>query len=229
MARRIIFCLSVFIVCANLHAFQIEPVVATINSTPIHSGEFLYAFNKNRTPDQPIHADSLLTYLNQYINFRLKVLAAQQAGIDTTATFIKEFEGYTAEIKKPYLQGANLVDDLIEEGYQRLQEEVRASHIPIRIPQNASPKDTLSAYQTIAQLKERADSGEDFAELAKKNSHDGSSQAGGDLGYFTGFTMVYPFESASYNTPTGSISGIIRSQFGYHLVKVTDPAMGYHP
>ncbi len=206
----------------TLHGFQENQVVATIDGNPLYSGEFLYAYNKNRDLSQPIRSDSLFSYLDQYLTFKLKVLAAKQAGIDTTAKFQQEYLAYTRGIRKPYIQSENLIKDLSIEAYDRLQYEVRASHILVRIPDNASPRDTLIAYEKISFLKEQAEAGVDFAELARKNSEDGSARNGGDLGFFTGFSMVYPFESAAYETAIGKISGITRTQFGYHLLKVTD-------
>ncbi len=212
----------------SLNAYQNETVVAWINDEPVYSGEFLYAFNKNRNQDSPISPDSLSNYLDQFLNFRLKVLAGKNTGMDTTQKFLQEFDSYTSEIRKPYLQNPNAEEDLIQEAYSRLQLEVRAAHILVRIPKNATPKDTLSAYNKIQAIRQRALNGEDFGELAKKNSEDGSAQLGGDLGYFTGFSMVYPFETAAFRTETGQVSEIARTQFGYHILKVLDkrPARG---
>jgi peptidyl-prolyl cis-trans isomerase SurA len=220
MLRILLF--IIFITPNILSAYQSQIEVARINDEPILSGEFLYAFNKNRNKENPVTQDSLLQYLDQFINFKLKVKAAQSLGIDTSATFLNEFNAYTEQIKKPYLQNSNLDAALIEEAYDRLQFELNVSHILVRIQKSASPSDTLRTFNKISALRNRAINGEDFAELARKNSEDGSASAGGELGYFTTFGMVYPFESAAYETPKGDISEIIRSQFGYHIVKVLD-------
>jgi len=205
-----------------LQAFQEQIEVVKINNEPIYSKEFLYAFNKNRNLDEPVNQDSLFKYLDQYINFKLKVNEAKTEGIDTTSYFLNEFNTYANEIKKPYLQNPNLEDDLINEAYQRLQFEINAAHILVRIPRSATPADTLRTYNKIAALRKRAVDGEDFAELARKNSEDGSASAGGELGYFTALSMVYPFETASYETEVGAISKVVKSQFGYHIIKVLE-------
>ncbi|MCE2682894.1 MAG: peptidylprolyl isomerase [Cryomorphaceae bacterium] len=94
-----------------------------------------------------------------------------------------------------------------------------------------SPADTLAAYNRIIGLKKRIEKGENFASVArgKNGSEDPSAvNNGGDLGYFTAFQMVYPFEDMAYNTPVGSISEPFRTRYGYHIVNVTDkrPARG---
>ncbi len=203
-------------------AFQKSEAVATINDRPVSKGELLYAYKKNRPKNEKIQVDSLEKYLEQYINFKLKVLEAQKLGIDTTKAFKEEFEGYIAQVQKPYLQNPISELDLVQEAYDRMKYEINASHILIRINNANSPADTLRAYQKIDSVRKLALNGEAFEELAKKYSSDGSSRNGGNLGWFSSMAMVYPFESGAYNTPKGGISNIVRSQFGYHIIKVND-------
>jgi peptidyl-prolyl cis-trans isomerase SurA len=112
-----------------------------------------------------------------------------------------------------------------------MKNEIHAAHILVKVAENASPEDTLAAYNRIMAIKKRIENGEDFATAAKgKNGSDDPSATrnGGDLGYFTAFQMVYQFEEAAYNTPVGKISNPVRTKFGYHLIKVIDlrPARG---
>lgn len=213
---------------ASLSAFQKSTEVAKIDDTPILADELLYAFKKNRDPELSVTKDSLLSYLDRFINFKLKVLAARKRGTDTLTSFRQEYESYASQVSKPYLDNPNKEETLIKEAYERSKKEVRASHILIRKPKSASPRDTLAAYKKIDSLRKLAEDGVDFAMLANKNSHDGSSQKGGDLGWFTAFSMIYPFETAAYTNQVGTISPIIKTQFGYHIVKVTGqrPARG---
>ncbi|MCS6807870.1 MAG: peptidylprolyl isomerase [Bacteroidota bacterium] len=98
----------------------------------------------------------------------------------------------------------------------------KASHILIRFVQNnQASKDSAKAI--AEQLFREASSGADFAELARKNSQDpGSAQNGGDLGFFGKGMMVKPFEDAAMNAAVGSIVGPVETQFGWHIIKVTD-------
>lgn len=217
-----ILLLILFIAPNLIQAFQGDIEVASINDEPIYSAEFLYAFNKNRNREIPITEDTLNHYLQQFINFKLKVKEAHSLGMDTSANFISEYNSYINQIKKPYLQNSDLDEELIKEAYNRLQYELNVAHILVRIPKSASPSDTLSAFNKITVLRNSAINDGDFAELARKNSEDGSASSGGVLGYFTAFAMVYPFESAAYQTPKGTVSEIVRTQFGYHIIKVLD-------
>lgn len=202
-------------------AFQkADNIVASINKEPILADEFMYAFNKNRKSEGVIHYDSLEKYLNQYIDFKLKVLLAKKRGIDTTQAFVQEYKGYISQVQKPYLQNSTTEESLIKEAYERLKEEIHAAHILIKINNDANPEDTLKAYQKIDSLRQLAISGSPFDQLAKENSSDGSARNGGDLGWFTSMAMVYPFENGAYKTEVGGISEIVRSQFGYHIIKV---------
>src|SRR6267142_3875119 len=102
-------------------------------------------------------------------------------------------------------------------------------HLLIVVKPDAAPSDTLAAYHKISDLRQRALTGQPFESLAKENSEDPSAKLNnGNLGYFTALQMVYPFEDASYKTKVGEISPIVRTRFGYHIVKVLDrrPAHG---
>ena len=126
------------------------------------------------------------------------------------------------------MDNPNKIEDLVAEAYDRSNFEVRASHILFRLNANASPADTLAAYQKADSIRKLAENGIDFGLLAKQNTADSNGDRGGDLGWFTVFGMVYPFETGVYNTPVGTVSAPVKTQFGYHLIKVTDrrPARG---
>ena len=101
-------------------------------------------------------------------------------------------------------------------------DQVKASHILILARQDASDEDKNAAREKIEDLRRKALSGEDFAELAKANSQDGSAPNGGDLGYFGRGAMVKPFEDAAFSLEAGQISQVVETQFGYHIIKVAD-------
>jgi peptidyl-prolyl cis-trans isomerase SurA len=91
------------------------------------------------------------------------------------------------------------------------------------LPKDPSPSDTLKIFNKITDLKNRIIKGENFEELARSISSDTySARNGGDLGYFTAFNMVYPFENAAYNAQLGELVGPVRTNYGYHILKVTD-------
>ena len=101
-------------------------------------------------------------------------------------------------------------------------EAVRASHILFRVEETADAATKKKAMDDAQGVLKQARSGADFAELAKKHSADGSAQQGGDLNFFTRGQMVPPFDQAAFAMKPGEISDIVTTQFGYHIIKVTE-------
>jgi peptidyl-prolyl cis-trans isomerase SurA len=209
------------VVSILLHA-QDQDYVIEINNKKISKNEFLQIYLKNN--QQPkFDKKSIDEYLELYKKFKMKVLEAESQGYDTLPKLKKELLGYRKSLSTPYLIDKQENIKVVEEAYNRLQKEVKASHILIRLDQNASPEDTMKAFERIEAIKKRIENGEDFAKIAKEVSEDPSAVTnGGDLGYFTAFQMVFPFEEAAYNTPINQLSSIVRTRFGYHLLKVVD-------
>jgi peptidyl-prolyl cis-trans isomerase SurA len=202
----------------------------TIKRGPrVTADEFIYIYKKNHQAKEDYTEQKINEYLNLFINFKLKVTEARQRGNDTTAAFLKEYNSYRDELRKPYLPESKIVDSLVQVTYSRLQEEVRASHILINIKHDATPADTAEAYTKALEIKHRAAGGEDFASLASLYSEDPSARLNkGDLGYFTALQMVFPFENAVYSGAKGEVVGPVRTRFGYHIIKIEDrkPARG---
>jgi len=118
-----------------------------------------------------------------------------------------------AEKKEEYEKNKDKLD---------IPEHVRASHILIRTEPGTSEDDKNAAKEKIDELRKKALAGEDFAELAKANSNDGSASNGGDLGYFRRGDMVKPFEDAAFALQNGETSEVIETQFGCHIIRLTD-------
>lgn len=213
--------------------------LAEIGKEKLTVEEFLQIYRKNNTQAAELDPKSLEEYLELYINFRLKVLEAEEYGLHNEQSFKDELKGYRAQLAKPYLVDEEATERLVKEAWERMQEDIRASHLLIRVDKQALPKDTLEAYNRIMGIRNRIVKGETFASLAHDFSEDQSARdrdAGGrivrgnkgDLGYFTAFDMVYPFENAVYSLKKGELSMPVRTDFGYHLISITDrkPAMG---
>ena len=101
---------------------------------------------------------------------------------------------------------------------------VRAQHILLRMGDAASDETVAQIRQRIEAIKDSLDSGANFDELARRNSDDGSASQGGDLGWFTRGRMVPAFEQAAFNASPGEVIGPIRTDFGFHLIKVNQKA-----
>jgi peptidyl-prolyl cis-trans isomerase SurA len=227
--QKTIFFLFSFILSTALKA-QNEVIVMDVAGEPVTKNEFLQIYLKNNN-DPKFDKTSLDEYMELFTKFKLKVAEAEAQGYDTVPKLKRELEGYRKQLALPYLIDSVANKAMVKEAYDRLKIEIRASHILIRLGPNASPKDTLTAYNRLLELKERIEKGEDFGRVARsKNSSQDPSvkDNGGDLGYFTAFQMVFPFEEMAYNTDKGQVSVPFRTKFGYHILQVVDtrPARG---
>ena len=217
-----------FIVCTlitiTLSAQKKDQTIMTIGDHVVTKNEFTANYQKNNTnvldekdKKKPVE------YLELYINFKLKVLEAQNLGYDTVKSFIEELKGYRKELANPYLTDVSFNEEMVQTAYHRTKNERKASHLLILVTPEALPADTLVAWNKINELRKQIIAGADFNEIATKYSEDPSAkQNGGLLGYFSAFQMVFPFEDTAYRTPVGQVSEIIRTRFGYHLIKVID-------
>ena len=210
-------------------AFTAAPVhaqdeaVLTVGEESVSLADFEHIFLKNNR-DSVITEAALDEYMELFINFKLKVQAAEALGMDTVETFQKELAGYRTQLARPYLTNNELLDELVRQAWERKQEEVRARHILVSCSAQANPADTLKAWKRANAMRTRILNGEDFeaVALSKAGSDDPSVRDnGGDLGWFSAFQMVYPFEEAAYTTAVGELSPIVRTRYGYHFLEVT--------
>jgi peptidyl-prolyl cis-trans isomerase SurA len=224
----------------SLFSQSSDPVLLQVANEKITKNEFIKVYEKNNTKSEKPDQKALEEYLDLFINFRLKVTEAEALGMDTVKSFRDELAGYRKQLAQPYLADNQAYDKMVKEAYDRKQYDIRASHILIRVDRLASAADTLAAWNKIMQLRKRiVQKGEDFGKVAAEGSDDPSAKDReadgkkikgnhGDLGFFTAFDMVYPFESAAYNAKLNEVTMPVRTDFGYHLIKVTNrtPALG---
>ena len=227
--KKTIFLLLCLLIFNNLNA-QSDPSVMEVNGQKVSKSEFLQIYLKNNN-DPKFDKASIDEYMELFTKFKLKVAEAERLGYDTIPRLKKELEGYRKQLALPYLIDSVENKAMVRESYDRLKKEIRASHILIKVNQNASPRDTLKAYNRLLELKKRIEDGEAFDVVARsKNSSQDPSvmKNGGDLGFFTAFQMLYSFEEVAYNTPIGEVSDPFRTKYGYHILQVTDsrPARG---
>ncbi|MEO6348964.1 MAG: peptidylprolyl isomerase [Aquaticitalea sp.] len=197
---------------------QTDDILFTVDGDPIYSTEILRVYNKNLDLVKDESQKDVDAYLKLFINYQLKVKEAKRLGLDTIPTYKREFENYKKQLSKNYLSDSNVTEALIKEAYDRSRQEVKASHILIRMDENE--KDTLKVYNQLLDLRQRVLK-EGFDKV-KSEVHNGTTIFAEDLGYFSAFKMVYEFENAAYNTKIGEVSMPFRTSFGYHIVKVDD-------
>lgn len=213
-----------------------DKVLMTVNGKPVMASEFMYIYEKNN-PESTIDPKTIDEYLDLFVNFKLKVAAAEAQGIDTTVAFKQELAGYRAQATPKYMQDNEAIDSLVRLSYERIARDRRAAHIAIQCPTNASDSVVADALAKINDARIRVTTGkvikkgrkmvqqkpEDFQAVAREVSTDPSVQeTGGELGWITPFRYVYPFENAVYTTPVGEVSPVFRSAYGFHIALVEE-------
>ena len=220
ISRLLIF---VFLIAPIFLVAQSKEVLFTIDNHPYYTDEFVRVYNKNLDLVKDDSQKDLDKYLELFLGYKLKVEKANKVGLQNGTAYQNELKSYRNQLSKNYLNDSKVTNELVHEAYDRLQQEVRASHILVLVEEGASPQDTLKAYNKMMDIRKRLDAGEDFIKVAQQFSEDPSvKENNGDLGYFSAFRMVYPFENAAFNTKVGQVSKPFRTRFGYHIVKVVD-------
>jgi peptidyl-prolyl cis-trans isomerase C len=199
-----------------------DPVIATINGKEIKRSDALTLINQSSPQIRQLPVENLfLLAQEQLINDYLLAEKAKSANLDNDPK-VKE---YLEEAKKQYIRNlylereidSRINDDRLQKSFQDLVakhtdvEEVKASHILVE--NEATAKEVLT----------KLEAGEDFAKLAKEYSKDANGKEGGDLGYFTADKMVAEFSKAAFALNKGEYTKApVKTQFGYHLIKVED-------
>lgn len=215
--------LLLFVCFTTFSQIKDKNVLLTVDGTPTTIEEFNRVYSKNLNLVKEENQKDKTSYLDLFINYKLKVKEAIAQQLDQDPAFVKEYAKYRDQLSQNYLYEQKITDDITKEAYDRMQEQIKASHILILVSEDAMPADTLKAYNKINDIRQKAINKEDFETLAKTYSEDPSvKENGGNLGYFSAFGMVYPFETAAYNTQVGEVSNIVRTRYGYHILKVFD-------
>ena len=135
---------------------------------------------------------------------------------------------YSFITPQDFFDDIKISDEDVEETYRDSQslyvqpEQIKARHILIRLAEDADEETANAAREKTEKILEQAKQGEDFADLATRNSDDSTASKGGDLGFFKQGQMVAPFEEAAFALNPGEISPVVRTQFGYHIIKVEE-------
>jgi len=171
-----IIILAVFTTLSSLAQKEDKRTLISIDDDAVSVFEFLSIYQKNNVDTDLADKKSMKEYLNLYINFRLKVKEAHDMGMDTVKAFVDELAGYRAQLAEPYFNDQEVTDELLHEAYDRLMFDIRASHILIKVEENALPADTLIAYNKVIEVRERILAGENFGSLASEVSDDPSAR-----------------------------------------------------
>ena len=211
-----------FLLCSHAINAQTETYAIKIGNRVITPTELSQTYRRLLQSDS-VKKDKSKEFLDNYVNYQLVVCAAQAMGNDTAKAFREEINSYRKELAAPYLLDKIILDKLIQEAYERMREEVRVAQIFIPVSKNASPADTIVAFDEIRTLRLRILKGESFEQIAKNYSQDmKTAEKGGDMGFIAVLDNNYAFESVAYNNSKGDVPFPIRTDKGYHLIKVLE-------
>tara|TARA_R110001583_G_scaffold17310_14_gene70213 strand:- start:4645 stop:6249 length:1605 start_codon:yes stop_codon:yes gene_type:complete len=212
--------LVLLLISEQIYSQENEEVLFTINNEVIYTKEFLKAYDKNA--ELIIDSKNKISdYLQLFVNYKLKIKEAKDLRLDTFPSYISELNDYKNRLILPYLKDTTVTNNLVKEAYERLQKEVNVSHILVSIKPNATPKDTLNAYNKLVEARNLILNGANFGAIANEYSDDPSVvKNGGNLGFFTVLQMVYPFENEAFTTNLNDVSMPFRTQFGFHILQV---------
>lgn len=209
---------------ATLQAQQTTgPVLFTVKNTPVYLSEFRQIYAKTNQQKADFSEASLREYLDLYVKFKLKVQKAREMRLDTVPAFKTELEGYRRQLAASYLVDKEVTDKLIHEAYEHMKQDVDISHIFVACDRNAKAADTLRAYNRAMRLYKMIQNGTAFEQVARDSSDDKSAKENsGNLGYVTAMLPdgYYNLEQAAYKGKPGEIIPPVRSNSGYHILRV---------
>ncbi len=190
----------------------------------VSAAEFLTAFNKN--PDTTGNrADKIKDYLTLYTNFKLKLQAALDAGLNKDENLQMESDNFKAQLAENFINQQADQNQLIQEAFTNSQKDILVQQVMVRI---TSPQDTFAAREIITKAYDELKSGKAFNDVTVKYSSDPATKAAqGSLGYITVFTLPYEIEKVIYALPKGGYSAIYRSSIGYHIFKYAGDRPAY--
>lgn len=200
----------------NAQNIKKEDVLFSVEGEPVYAKEFLRVYNKNLDLVQDESQKDIDAYLELFVDYKLKLQEAKALGYDKKPQYLREFNSYKKQLAKNYLTDHEVTEALVTEAYERVSNDVEVSHMLIKL--DPSVTDTASVYKQMLKFKERLEN-ESFEKL-QKELHNGKSTFVEDLGWFSGFKMIYDFENVAYSTKVGEVSMPFRTQFGYHVLKV---------
>ncbi len=221
--KLIVLLLSLSLFFPLLGQLDNDEILLTIDRKNISKDEFIHIYNKNNAKPLQTNKNSLKTQIDKFIIFKLKVIEAENRGLDRKKQFIREFSKYKNQLAKPFLVDSETFEKLSLEAYQRVKYEVKVSHILVKVSEFALPEDTLIAHQKAMNIRLRLLEKESFENVAKETSDDPTAvRNGGDLWYVQAFQTPYKFENYLYRGTINRISTPLRTKFGYHIIKIVD-------
>ena len=198
-------------------ATSFSQTLFTYGKYAVGKDEFLRAYNKNNVPVAN-KEKSLRDYLDLYVNFKLKVQAAEDMKLDTLTQLKADLQNFRTQVQDNYLNDEKGLAMLMNEAFNRSRLDMHVLHFSVSVPAGSNPADTLRAFRAINAL----------AASLSKGGTDYEKQAGenqakyADLGFVTVFTLPYSYENIVYSLKPGQVSDPVRSKTAWHIFKLVE-------
>ena len=239
MTRKFLFCFSIiFVVSLNMNAYAgDDAILAKVGDKKITVAEFdrfVSSFPPDKQKFLTESAKNKETLLRRMVQVTALSDIAKARGLDKDERTRQMIEYYSNEILgqvllREEIAKINITDEDVKTYYKanenafKTQEMVKARHILIKVDKSATEEEKKKAREKAEGILKKIKAGEDFAKLATESSDDpGSKVKGGDLGFFGRGKMVKPFEEAAFSLKPGEVSGLVETQFGFHIIKVEE-------
>ena len=214
----------IFFLYSSSYAQLDNNILFKVNDSIVYVDEFNRVYSKNFELIDENNQKDFESYLELFINYKLKLAEAYEMGLHNDPKYKSELNKYVKQLQNTYLTDKETEENLLKEAYERTKYELNVSHILIRIDENNN--DTLDVYNKLNSLREPL-LNLPFEEFKNRFQKD-EDLIIENLGYFSAFKMIYKFENMSYKTQVGEVSRPFQTRFGFHILKVNDkrPSLG---
>ena len=209
--KRILICIVCLLSCIPFHA-QDDPVVMTVNGYDVRKSEFEYFFKKNST-ETTVTEKTVKEYADLYLNFKLKVQAAIDEGMDKSESFLNEYKMYRDMQAEDYLVDKDFLEEVVRDTYEQSINEIGPDglvHLLVisSTPEEDTPESVGKSLELLESVYEMLQSGQSFQALAKKYSGDKRAESGGVFGWVSRGQLpedvadvVFSLEDGQYSKP----------------------------
>ena len=223
--RRILFCILSVLFCMPIIA-QNDPVVMTVNGYDVKKSEFEYFFKKNNT-ETKVTRKTVNQYADLYLNFKLKVQAAVDEGMDKSSSFLNEYKMYRDMQAEEYLVDEAFLENLAHSTYENTLTEIGETGLARLYVIKISPVDDSEeamgkCYELISEVYGLLEEGQPFRDLASKYSNDAAAPSGGDLGWVSARELPGDVSEIVFSLAPGEYSEPFVSDGSFFIVYVSD-------
>lgn len=199
-----------------------DTIVAKVGDKSVTLSDVVEMYSYN-SPEEDITREAIQLFLPSYVEYKMKLLEGYEQELDKEPEIIEELENYGRQSAFTFWMENEVKQQMIDEHLEKSRYEIKAFHVLGALDQNASPDDTTAVYENMLDAREEILAGGDLDEINSQYSstREGRSM-GGTLPWLRAGTTVPEFEQAIFELSEGEVSMPVRTQFGYHVIKLIE-------